>query len=649
MNSQEICFEVSACSGKPQRIVIASTTEGNELHRGSLNTNSEASRKTFLKGLGTKLDVPVAELIKACDNRLVQAADEADVRVDAEADKVADMEPPGRPSQATQLTYLAEHLDLWHTPDDDAFTTLSIDGHQETWPIRSKSFKRWLARRFYLATESAPNSQAMQDALGVVEGKAVFEGPQHTVHTRIAEHEGIIYLDLVDQQWRVVEITTDGWQVLDRSPVRFRRAKAMLPLPIPERGGSVAQLRAFVNCSDENWVLVLAWLVAAFRPSGPYPVLCLLGEQGSAKSTTARVLRSLVDPNSAPLRSEPRETRDLMIAANNGWVLTYDNLSKIPSWLSDSLCRLSTGGGFSTRTLYENSEETIFDAQRPAILTSIEDVANRGDLLDRSLLVNLQSIPPGRRRPEREFWIDFEAVRPSILGAMLTAVSTAMKLLPSTKLDELPRMADFAMWVTAAEPALGLEDGDFLATYKGNEESANELVLESSPVANVLLEMISDTPCWEGTATELLAELDSKAGEKTLRLKSWPKTGQTLSGILKRLAPNFRAAGIDVTSGHTGRGKAKRRSITIRKTADSCVPSDPNVPNTEKQEARGDASTTTGDVGGTQQASVEDACSTASKPCGDAGDAKLRLQSDPGDESAWSPEEEAAYEEFMER
>ncbi len=596
MNSQEICFEVSACNGKPQRIVIAVTAEGDELHRGSLNTNSEASRKTFFRGLAIKLEVPIDDLINAHDNRLVQAADKADDQADAEADKVAEMEPPGRPSQATQLVNLAEHQDLWHTADGNGFVTLCIDGHQETWPIRSKSFKRWLARRYYLAMESAANGQAMQDALGVLEGKALFEGAEHSVHARIAEHEGNIYLDLVDPQWRVVEITTVGWQVLDTSPVRFRRAKAMLALPTPAAGGSVEQLRAFVNCSDENWVLVLAWLVAAFRPSGPYPVLCLLGEQGSAKSTTARVLRSLVDPNSAPLRSEPRETRDLMIAANNGWVLAYDNLSKIPSWLSDSLCRLSTGGGFSTRTLYANDEETIFDAQRPAILTSIEDVANRGDLLDRSLLVNLQSIPPDRRRPEREFWKDFEVVRASILGALLTAVSTAMKQLPGTKLDELPRMADFSLWVTAAEPALGLEQGEFLTNYKGNEESANELVLESSPVAKVLLEMMSARPCWEGSATELLAELDSTADEKTLRLKSWPKTGQTLSGNLKRLAPNFRAAGIDVTSGHTGRGKAKRRSITIRKMPDSCVPSVPSVPNTGKLEAFGDAKATTGDA-----------------------------------------------------
>jgi hypothetical protein len=154
---------------------------------------------------------------------------------------------------------------------------------------------------------------------------------------------------------------------------------------------------------DSTWRLVVAWLLASLRPRGPDPLLALFAEQGSGKSTTGRLLRNLVDPNSAPLQSEHRDPRDLMIGANNSWCLAYDNLSVVPAWLSDALCRLSTGGGFAARELYTDQDDIIFDAMRPVMLTSIEEVATRSDLLDRCLIVWLPAIPEeGRRREEGE-------------------------------------------------------------------------------------------------------------------------------------------------------------------------------------------------------------------------------------------------------
>jgi hypothetical protein len=229
--------------------------------------------------------------------------------------------------------------------------------------------------------------------LNVLEGKAVYDGRQHEAAVRVTQHDGASYLDLANDGWQAVRVTDKRWEVMEKCPVRFRRAKAMLPLPTPAPGGDVAALRQFLNVNDADWPLVVAWLLAAYRQSGPYPVLCLHGEQGSGKSTQARALRRLIDPNTADLRCEPKEPRDLMIAANNGWVVALDNISYLPGWLSDALCRLSTGGGFATRTLYENDEETIFDATRPLLITGIEEVATRSDLLDRSILVTLPTIP----------------------------------------------------------------------------------------------------------------------------------------------------------------------------------------------------------------------------------------------------------------
>ena len=223
----------------------------------------------------------------------------------------------------------------------------------------------------------------------------------------------------------------------------------------PGRGGSVATLRSFLNVqTDADFVLVVAWALACLRNRGPYPVIVLSGEQGSAKSTFSAVLRALLDPNTAPLRALPREDRDLFIAASNGHVLAFDNVSGLPAWLSDTLCRLATGGGFAVRQLYSDNDEVLFDASRPVILNGIEDIVSRPDLADRALFLTLEPIPEERRRPEAELWDAFDAERPRLLGALLDAVVEGLRRLPETRLERLPRMADFALWATACETAL---------------------------------------------------------------------------------------------------------------------------------------------------------------------------------------------------
>ena len=371
-------------------------------------------------------------------------------------------EPPGgagdgKKSQATRLVelVLSAGAELFHAPDQTCYATVPDGDHNETWPLGSSGMKNRAKHLFFKKYQKAPSAQAVVDAFGVLEGKALFEGQEREVHVRVAGHDGKIYLDLSDDRWQAVEIDKDGWRVINNPPVRFRRVKTMLPLPTPAEGGSLDELRPFVNVTDREWPLTLGWLVAALRSRGPYPVLCLFGEQGSAKSTTARVLRSLIDPNTAPVRAEPQNARDLAITANNGWVITLDNVSFIPPWLSDALCRLSTGGGFSTRTLYENDEETIFSAQRPAVINAIEEVTTRGDLLDRALMITCPRIPDEGRKTEAELWAAFDRVKARILGALCSAVSAGLKNLPSVTLVSLPRLADFAVSVVGI-PALGL-------------------------------------------------------------------------------------------------------------------------------------------------------------------------------------------------
>jgi hypothetical protein len=480
------------------------------------------------------------------------------------------------PSQATRLVKLTidAGAEFFHTPgaDGEAYATIEVDGHKETWPLKVKGFRRWLARLFYQEEDKAPGAQAVQDALGVLEGKALYDGPEIPVSTRLAEHQGAIYLDLGNEHWQAVEITPHGWQVVDAPPVKFRRARGMLPLPVPVPGGSLAALRPFVNlASEEDWRLLVSWLVAALRPVGPYPVLVIYGEQGSAKSSLVRVLRALVDPNTAALRSTPRDERDLVIAATNGWLIALDNLSHLSDWLSDALCRLATGSGFATRELYTDAEEAIFAAQRPVVMNGIEEVATRGDLLDRALILYLPTIPEAKRQDEKAFWQAFEQARPPILGALLAIVSAALQTLPTVQLAYKPRMADFAVWACAAAAACGWSDEDFLDAYQGVREAAYDLTLEASPVGPVVRDFVVKHSPWEGTASELLTALETlahggvttgdvtmqvpKAGSDVTKQKAWPKNGRALSNVLRRLAPPLRVLGVDGQLGD-GAGRA---------------------------------------------------------------------------------------------
>jgi len=227
--------------------------------------------------------------------------------------------------------------------------------------------------------------------------------------------------------------------------------------------------------SDNDFVLVVAWLLGALRAGGPYPVLAIAGEQGSAKTVLSKLLRGLIDPSVA------------VIAASNGHVLAFDNLSGLPPWLSDTLCRLTSGGAFSTRRLFTDQDEILFAAARPAILNGIEDVITRPDLADRAILLTLASIAERQRRPEHALWREFELARPHILGALLDAAAHGLHMLPRVRCKSLPRMADFALWATACESAFR-PAGTVEAAYSNNRRAAIENIIDADPVAALVRE-----------------------------------------------------------------------------------------------------------------------------------------------------------------
>jgi hypothetical protein len=453
-------------------------------------------------------------------------------------------------------------LELLRSPDGQAFAILP-DGRTQ-W-VRSRAFRGWLGKLFWDAEHTAPGKEALSDAVDHFEALAVHEGEEREIFVRVGRAPDSLYLDLGDSSLCVVQITAAGWQILQRAPIPFLRPAGLRALPRPVRGGRLDELRPLLNLGTgeearDRYALLCAWLVGTLHPTGPYPALWLSGEQGSAKSAAGRYLRAIIDPSASPLRSQPREDRDLCIAASNSWIVAFDNLSRVPEWLSDALCRVATGGGLATRTLYTDRDETLFDFKRPVLFTGI-DLDLRPDLLDRTLVVSLPPIEDANRQEEAVLDAAFEAARPRLLGALLDTAVTALRRLSDVRLRRTPRMADFARWAVAAEPTFGLEAGAIEVALLSNRAGAVERSLEDSHIVSPLRETVGVGSTFAGTATELLAALTPKLPDPKRPPHGWPGNGRALSHSLRVLAPNLRRAGFELSFP----AKGGIRTLTIRR------------------------------------------------------------------------------------
>lgn len=488
------------------------------------------------------------------DNRAVPSSEEA------LGAAVFSRETGGSASQADLAVALADEagVELWHTPAGEAYATTAKDGARDHRKVSSPDFKRWIQALYFETHSKAIRRESLSDAVGVLEGRALM-GPEHEVHVRVAEHGGNVYIDLGDRKRHVVVISPSGWRVTQDVPVRFRRPSGSLPLPMPARGGSIDQLRPLINVADDDgWVLLVGFLVAALHPSGPYFVLVLVGEQGTAKSTATRLVVCLLDPKDAPVRRPPREERDLAIAARHGRIVAFNNLSHLSDALSDALSSLATEGGFVTRSLFTDDDEARFKERRPIVANGIPDFVTRGDLADRSMKLVLQRIT--KRREEADVLAAFERVRPGVLGALFDAVSTALRDRAGVVLEDPPRMADATKWITAAETAFGWPRGRFLAAYRRCVATTYGAVLEADPVAEALL-AFATTAGWTGSAGDLFKTLRCPGGENpgAARDRGWPKTPHGMAGAIRRLAPALRRAGVEVTD--LGTDKIRRVQV----------------------------------------------------------------------------------------
>jgi len=302
------------------------------------------------------------------------------------------------------------------------------------------------------------------------------------------------------------------------------------------------------------------------REGRPFPVLSLAGEHGTAKTSCTRIARAVLDPVAEPdVRATPKTTEDLMIAAYSSWVLAFDNLSHLEPSLSDALCRLATGGGIGKRQLYSDDEEVTLSAKRPVVINAIEEVVTRSDLLDRTLRVELPLIPDDERVSEEEFWRGFEQAHPAILGGLCDAISGALANYSTVRVPKLPRLADFAKWVTSAEAALNWPAGSFIDSFTRMRAQSDSLAIESSEIGPLLCQ-IADEGGFNGIPSELLELLNARADERVQKRPGWPKSPRAVTAQLQRISPNLRAIGYLVQHGDRGH---RGRPWTLTKAEDA--------------------------------------------------------------------------------
>ena len=492
-----------------------------------------------------------------------------------------DTSPPSKAEKLLAIIENKKDVVLFHDEQTEAHISISISDHQEILALknRSKAIRRWLTKEYWAKYKKAIGSDIVNEAIAVLEGRACFDGPLFELHNRLAWHEGNLWYDMANDKWQAIKITDTGWEVVDNPPILFHRYTHSLAQVKPSvENGDIRLLFKYINVTDpDQQLLLLIFLISCFVPDFPHPFLVIFGPQGSAKSTLSKLLRRVVDPSLIEVASMPERKVELVQALAHHTFLFFDNVSHISEAESDILCKAVTGSGFVKRELYSDDDDIIYRLKRCIGINGINLVSTRPDLLDRSLLIELDRIEDDQRKSDEEILDSFEKDLPLILGGIFNALTQTLQIRPSIKLAEAPRMADFTLWGSAIAKAIGSTQEEFLRAYRINMSKQTETILNEHIVAMTLILFMEKRSWqkWEGTPTQLLDKLTEQAKSDNERLvydQHWPKIPQTLSRALNTLKVTLLDANIAITI-----SKGEKRKITIERIASKKVEPAPEL------------------------------------------------------------------------
>jgi Bifunctional DNA primase/polymerase, N-terminal len=473
------------------------------------------------------------------------------------------LKKPGRPNQATLLVDLAlGRYKLGISPDGRTFAYREALPHI-VFDLKGDKLglRQQLAADYFDKHNSAASQTALASAMSTLEGMARREPPT-PLNLRVAGDEKVIHIDMADEDNRVIEISGGTWRIVDSSPHKFRRTEVTAPLAEPVRGGDLGKLWRFQNIAKEDRPLMVAILVDALvQPTTPKPVTGLQAEHGSAKTSCARTMMSLVDPSTTGEPDGPPRNEDQWILiANASWVVALDNLSRITEWLSDAICRASTGAGDKKRTLYTNDSLTVHHFKRSVILTGIDMGGLRGDLTDRMVPIELQRIV--KRLDEQTLKAEWDRHRADIFGGLLDLAAEVHAKLPGLQVETLPRMADFGRVLACVDEIAGTNG---VARYIDRTQRAMADSATSDPFIEQLAGMRYDTGEYGQTAADILITVTNRRGTKP---RNWPDNARNVTARLRRNAPAMRSMGWTVEE-DGGKNKAKVVRWTIAPPCES--------------------------------------------------------------------------------
>jgi len=452
-------------------------------------------------------------------------------------------------SQADKLIKIASNFKLFHDDTKEAYAFVN----NEAIKARGSQFKQLLAKGLWQAENKAPNTDAIYQALNVIEAKAIFDGECIKLHNRVAEYESKFFYDLCNG--RTVEITKLGWSIVDTYPILFKRYPHQQKQVEPQKGGDIQRLFNFLNVKEKKHrILSLVYPISCLVSDIPHPIFHSWGDRGSGKTTQSVVYKRLLDPSKLDVLITPRDHGELVQILEHHYLCLFDNLSSFPNWLSDLLSQACTGGGFSKRRLYTDDEDVIYQIMRCIGLNGINLLISRPDLMDRTILLHLERIEPDKRKEWKILLQEFEAERPYLLGCFFDVLSKAMTIYPSVRLSNLPRMADFMTWGVAITEALGYKAEDFIEAYQANIQSQNAEIVNSNTLAQAVLNFMANKDKWEGTVSEAYKEL-SDLVTVTREDSTFPKHSNKLRKQLERIKSNLLDYGIKFTIADFNTGK----------------------------------------------------------------------------------------------
>lgn len=477
-----------------------------------------------------------------------------------------------KPKQSNKLVSLIKHANVKLFVDEygEPYARFREVDLFQSRQIKSKHFKRWLCKKYWDKYNDVPNSESVNSALNIIEAQAFFNGQQFKLHNRVALHESSIWYDLAD--WRAVRIDNNGWEIVSDPPILFRSYNHQKVQVEPKRchdselNEILEEFMSFINIR-EKWqkLLFLVNLICGFVPDIPHPIDVLHGDQGTAKTTASTIKKELIDPSELKSLRYGNNYNEFVQQASHHWHLPLDNLTSLPGWFSDSLCRVVTGEGFSKRELYSNDDDVIYSLKRCITINGINMVPSKPDILERALIFEFEPISQTNRIDEEIFWKRFNESKSKFLGAIFSVLSKAMKLYPTIELNAKPRMADFARWGVAIALAMGRSEEEFLQAYKINIVIQNTEALEANPISRVIIAFMEKRTDWIGSATDLLYELEELASDLKIDTRDhrFPKDPRWLWKRVKEVKTNLFAEGIYVEKDDSRR--AEGRKIILRK------------------------------------------------------------------------------------